>query len=88
MTRKTHTIVTIEVAGKGEFPIDMLRYDMACPVRGEDIERIAVLCWQSATEGWADGATWEKPIRLHVFASGGPTIARWLSFGWGVRVVA
>lgn len=86
--RKTHTIQTIEVAGRGEFPTDMLRYDMACPVRSEDAEHIAKLCWQYATEGWADGATWENPIRLHVFMPGGATIARWLSFGWSVRVVA
>ncbi len=88
MARKTHTIQTIEVAGRGEFPMDMLRYDMACPVRGEDVALIGALCWQANAEGYAEGATWENPIRLHVFMPGGPTIARWLSFGWSVRVVA
>ena len=87
MARKTHEIVTIEVAGPGEFPMDMLRYDMACPVRSEDAFRIGMLCRQSSEEDWADGVAWSNPIRLHVFKPGGATNARWLSFGWSVRQV-
>ncbi len=87
MARKTHTIVTIEVAGRGEFPMDMLRYDMACPVRGEDATRIEALVGEASVSGFTNGVGWDDPIRLHVFMPGGPTNARWLSFGWGVRVI-
>ncbi len=85
--RKTHTIVTIEVAGRGEFPMDMLRYDMACPVRGEDAARLTSIIGDSALTGYHTGVSWENPIRLHVFTPGGPTFARWLSFGWSVKVM-
>lgn len=87
MARKTHTIVTVEVAGRGEFPMDMLRYDMACPVRNEDVARLEALSYEVRETGWTDGVSWDAPMQLHIFMPGGPTFARWLSFGWSVRVM-
>jgi len=89
MARKTHSVVTIEVAGRGEFPMDMLRYDMACPVRGDDAARIGLQAHAYELDGVEpDTVTWNNPIRLHVFSVTGPTLARWLSFGWSVREIA
>lgn len=87
MARKTHSMVTIEVTGRGEFPMDMLRRDYASPARSEDAERIAALMQEVRETGWSEGVTWENPIRLNVFATGGPTLARWDSFGWLAREV-
>ena len=87
MARKPHTIQTIEVAGPGDFPVDMLRYDMAVPVRSEDAISIAQMIGEAHEMGGAFGVGWDNPIRLHVFMPGGATTARWLSFGWSVREV-
>lgn len=62
-----------EVIGRGEFPLDMLRYDTSHPARQEDVvalkERDPVV-----------------PIRLvcKSHAQWTPTKARWESFGWKV----
>lgn len=87
MARKTHTIQTIEVSGHGEFPWDMLRYDMACPVGSVDMDKLMALMEDVKETGWADGIAYDDPIRLHVFQPGGATVARWFSFGWTVREV-
>lgn len=62
------------VAGSGKFPIDMLRYDECWPVDAAAASRIQ-----------ADINTGERtPIQLRTNKRGGPTAARWDSFGWKV----
>lgn len=63
------------VSGNGHFPIDMLRYDNACPSSETDsgiIER--------------SGAR-RVALRSRRVNDGLPTTARWASFGWKVEGV-
>lgn len=58
----------VEVAGAGQFPFDMLRYDRATPYMEED----------SAIMGASDAR------HLRVRMEQLPTTDRWKSFGWRV----
>lgn len=60
------------VRGRGEFPWDMLRSDEAFPVTYEDGWRMAH-CRENHRE-----------VSLRTHRRGGPTEARWASFGWTV----
>lgn len=60
------------VTGKGRFPIDMLRYDLAHPAHESDSVSIAV--------SMADGPWRDHVVNLLGFKP--PTPARWDSFGW------
>lgn len=61
------------VRGRGEFPIDMLRYDQCCPKSQDDVRTMV------------DRLT-EREVRLRMFSGSreGPTEERWASFGWPV----
>jgi hypothetical protein len=59
------------VEGVGEFPADMLRYDMVWPVDSGDAERITTPSWE------------RRRIELEG-DSGRCTPRRWASFGWNV----
>jgi hypothetical protein len=71
----THKQVMFTVKGSGEFPLDMLRYDMCCPARTEDAQRLIV------DEGWIEEV---REIQLIGFTCRNtfPTVDRWKSFGW------
>lgn len=80
MARKakaTHSEVTFEVTGSGEFPIDMLRYDVCVPATGTDASSIE-------REG-------HRVVKLRRFYPVGgratPEDARWLSWGWRVSKI-
>jgi hypothetical protein len=62
--------IEFTVDGKGEFPYDMLRYD---------------LCWP-ASEGDSLGlhATYGIPRIINLKGLKPPTVRRWASFGWTV----
>lgn len=79
MKMKPHKIycTEIDVAGKGDFPIDMLRYDACCPKTENDSHEIE-----------RQDYTTTRVITLRRFAKNTmcATHARWQSFGW--RVVA
>lgn len=70
-----HWFITFEVTGRGEFPVDMLRYDGCWPVDGVDASNI--LGGQDAPlrtvklMSMRDRKDWQ------------PTVARWQSFLWG-----
>lgn len=70
--------VTFVVRGRGEFPIDMLRYDSAVPLNGSDVTSVAT--------DWAPGAARNVTLRRFYPAGGvaAPTVERWRSFGWVV----
>lgn len=62
------------VRGRGNFPVDMLRYDCCFPARGADA---------AAMEAAAHGE--ERSIVLCRRASdSGVNVERWRSFGWTV----
>lgn len=65
------------VTGRGEFPVDMLRYDCCWPATGSDA---ALLDDQPVS---IDKPSREnRSVRMHSYRE--PTIDRWSSFGWSV----
>lgn len=85
-TRKIKRPVHFTVEGVGRFPVDMLRYDACYPARGDDAAAIA-----TSLDVRKSGVT--HTIRLTTLraympdvnpAAVGPTVDRWLSFGWRV----
>jgi hypothetical protein len=77
--RRPKPIYWFTVTGRGLFPIDMLRYDMAWPATDEDAVKIV-----GADFGYdGDGAPRHpRSIRLGCAQTHGPTDGRWASFGW------
>ncbi len=72
---------TYRVCGKGNFPTDMLRYDMAYPADGDSA---ALLAFDHMLGDEAYDA-WRKDNRVVTLKSARhPTEARWSSFGWTV----
>jgi hypothetical protein len=76
---KTFAPPTIfEVQGRGQFPLDMLRYDECYPVRSEDVN--ALVC--------RDDDRASRALRTVRLGAHKPmyriTQARWDSFGWKV----
>lgn len=70
-------LVEFTVLGRGEFPLDMLRYDQCWPKR-ESVDVIAI------------GRTFDRRHArdAHDITLVGlrqPTAARWKSFGWEVQ---
>lgn len=64
------------VTGRGEFPLDMLRYDCAWPLDSEAATRMA---------GGYGGHPVTQGLRsVHLVSYREPTIDRWASFGWSV----
>ena len=79
----------ITVMGKGEFPLDMLRYSQCCPVNVEDVanmERPRV-----GASGDEELAYLREPrtvrVNLHDnYAVAANCVARFASFGWSGRI--
>lgn len=71
MPKKTEWVY--EVTGRGDFPIDMLRYDRAFPATEEDSYKIKYTFGTPSKN--------EPTIKLKSNLRG-PTTARWASFGW------
>jgi len=61
------------VEGSGTFPIDMLRYDRACP-SSEDYSHIIE----------REGLRRVELLRFSPAGKSGPNVERWASFGWKV----
>ena len=59
------------VEGRGDFPLDMLRFDMCWPRSADDAQAIS-----------GDG---HRFVHLETAKRMGITFARWESFGWRVR---
>ena len=70
-------IASFIVTGKGPFPVDMLRYDMAWPIDGQSAS--AILTPEDRKERRTP-----RSLRLYTARKGDPTFARWSSFGWTV----
>jgi hypothetical protein len=74
--RKT-TPIFFKVRGKGNFPIDMLRYDECFPSTPVDVSYIEDV-------SRVEGKRVEREVSLVTNKKYGPTEARWESFGWTV----
>lgn len=62
-------IYDYEVAGRGSFPLDMLRYDCAWPAREAELPRL----------------TYSLELRqIKIRSNKAPTEDRWASFGWRI----
>ena len=62
------------VVGRGEFPFSMLAFDSAFPVSGDDWDKIKPRSKQTKRE-----------IKLGCVQRHGPTIGKWVSYGWDVK---
>ena len=60
------------VSGRGQFPLDMLRYDSAWPATPQDA---------AALDNYT-GVRTIRSVKLLSFSE--PTVDRWLSFCWSV----
>lgn len=69
----------ITVSGKGNFPLDMLRYDECWPRDALDAARIAPELPVTAHEEFR---LWADPRIIVLYSNKYPTEQRWLSFGW------
>jgi hypothetical protein len=87
-TKATHSHVVFEVRGRGEFPIDMLRYDMAAPYTGTDVSSILHPKMVAKPSGGEGEIEINRVVKLcRFYPTGGrrlPEAGRWLSFGWEV----
>lgn len=69
MAKKKGEPMRFAVIGRGQFPLDMLRYDRACP-------------WQERDSALMQQETCERVVIVEAFGHSAPTFARWASFGW------
>lgn len=78
---RTSAFIKFCVEGVGAFPVDMLRYDCAWPLRGVDTVMITKSIENTTTQRYS---VWLKTSgRVDVR----PTLIRWKSFGWDVTTV-
>ena len=59
------------VTGRGEFPLDMLRYDACWPASSSDVAKMEAV---------------REPRSIVMASYNAPTTGRWLSFGWSCGV--
>ncbi len=78
------------VEGKGDFPIDMLRYDRAVPATERDANTITregrteLVDDGKGNTVWTTSARRVSLVRYSSAGKSGPCIERWRSFGWRV----
>jgi hypothetical protein len=78
MTKATHHSQVIHVAGSGEFPLDMLRYDSCVPRAQADVARL---------DYHGRDVSLFRIVELYMFSTSSdalPTRTRWQSYGWHV----
>jgi hypothetical protein len=70
-------ITSFIVEGKGHFPVDMLRYDMAWPRDGQSASNL--MTPEDRKERYT-----LRQVHLSTARKSDPTIGRWSSFGWTI----
>lgn len=72
------------VRGRGEFPLDMLRYDHCWPRAFEDAEKMSPYYGPITPEAKADLSMRNVDLARHTPLKHGEvaSAARWQSFGW------
>ena len=78
--RNNHAVVII-VRGRGQLPLDMLRYD-CCSPHPDTLADFA-----AAVSGERETNRGPHEVKLLCWSPGGPTPARWSSFLWACEVV-
>lgn len=74
-------VFSFTVSGSGEFPFDMLRFDSCWPRTGHDV---SLMTMTYANSGVSPP---KREIKMESVSRGGPTVERWVSFGWAVSEV-
>ena len=74
-TERPTAVYDYIVTGRGEFPIDMLRYDGAWPADGDAAAKLG------GPSGFPQDQA-HRSVKLRSYRE--PTLARWSSFGWSV----
>jgi hypothetical protein len=69
------TVTIFRVRGRGEFPIDMLRYDRCWPKSEMDSNLIQAVVHPSM---------WREVELMCINMTNAPTAGRWKSFGWEI----
>ena len=64
------------VAGRGQFPIDMLRYDGAWPADPDSVDKLTTFYW--------DSKSLQETRTVWLRSHRAPTPDRWASFGWSL----
>lgn len=81
-------LIDFEVEGRGDFPLDMLRYDGCWPADGHAVAQIERTYARDHERYGPLAATHpeRRTIRLRMYSEHriGPTVDRWRSFGWNV----
>jgi hypothetical protein len=72
-TRRDSDFATFCVAGRAEFPMDMLRHDQCWPAYSDDAARL-----------YGDATADRRTVRLQTWNRTSPNVRRWASFGWVV----
>jgi len=85
MARKNPRIYTYTVTGKGSFPLDMLRYDVASPA---DAKSAALIKASSRRARAFFGYPEIYRYSVRLVSAYEPTLGRWESFGWEVSDVS
>lgn len=85
MARKNPRIYTYTVTGKGSFPLDMLRYDVASPA---DAKSAALIKASSRRARAFFGYPEIYCYSVRLVSAYEPTLGRWESFGWEVSDVS
>ncbi len=70
------------VAGHGDFPVDMLRYDSCWPADGDSAFKLVLPLYEQTNDGQRNWLRKTRVLRLRSYSN--PTDARWSSFGWMV----
>jgi hypothetical protein len=74
---------TFEVEGNGGFPYDMLRYDTCFP-----LDTLSAQTMEVSSEVRYSGELRTIKLRcIHRYKTWVPTVARWNSFGWGLKSI-
>jgi hypothetical protein len=82
--------IEYRVIGRGNFPYDMLRHDMAHPVGPDDAANLQhphEIADTSDPEGYATALRQTRTVKLRTWTRNKhwqPTYGRWASFGWHV----
>ncbi len=85
MARKNPRIYTYTVTGKGSFPLDMLRYDVASPA---DAKSAALIKASSRRARAFFGYPEIYRYSVRLVSASEPALGRWESFGWEVSDVS
>ncbi len=82
---RTPQSMTYTVEGPvGAFPVDMLRHDAAWPCTQEDVQKITDSLSAEVRHEWRKAGT--RRLLVHVQSYTDPTVGRWESFGWRVKL--